>query len=104
MQESSVHIKAAETRGCHTVYSIKQNAMCLDAVVLDRTVCEISGIFNAFYFYFFFPTMFKGFTHVSEPEVAVSPHPLHPAGMHLTVPCTNSVQIVLKVDSATGFF
>lgn len=26
----------------------------------------------------FSPTVFKGFTHISEPHVAVSPHPTHP--------------------------
>lgn len=80
---------------------ISNNAMCLDAVLLNTGLWEISGIFTAL-FLFLFTTIFEGFTHISEPEVVVS---LHPAHCGRDAPCCSlyKLQIVLKVDSATGF-
>lgn len=100
-----VSIDQKQKQKLHTVYYIKQNAMCLDAVLLNagRCVCVrereslVASVYSGF---FFFPTTLKGFTEThSEPEVAVSSHPSH---CGRDVPCTK-LQIVLKVDSANGF-
>lgn len=70
--------------GCHTVYSIKQNAMCFDAVLLDIGLLMWSVAFS----FCFYSCYYSVFSH-------------NVRRFHIRFRAR--LQIVLKGDSATGF-